>query len=92
MMKSLLKLLLLILELFQVERRRYENRKFKENVAAIRRDPVTEWNRRFGRVQPVPDEADRGQLPAAPAKPAARDQRDGGFVATGHGGADDLYG
>lgn len=67
MMTSLLNLLTVVVSFIAKEREKYERRKFKEQVDAIRDDPMSEWDRRFKRVR---DESPKeGELPPGDPKP-----------------------
>lgn len=51
MTRVIAELLLILAKVFVRRRERAEREEFKDEVEAIRADPLAEWDRKFGRVR-----------------------------------------
>lgn len=68
----MIKLILIVLQLVESLMKRHHKRERIRRVAKIRKDPVSEWNRRFGRM-PI-DADDANELPANDPESTPRDK------------------
>lgn len=89
--KLVLQILLFLAQLGQALVNRQERRAFNARMEAIKSDPVAEWNRRAGRLQPAGVGQAGTAVPAAGGTGTAVRESDRGVVdSQGHADATDL--